>query len=364
VTANRSGALDGLRGLAALAVVSSHLTGSLGVLPYASGGFIGVLVFFALSGYLITGILWRAPATFAHYRVFVRRRVRRLAPVVVALVLVGVPAMALFGQQQLRSVLFEAALALTQTTAFAVSVGRAGHPAWGPTWSLTVEWVFYLAFPLLLLALRVRGLAPRRIRLVLCAVAVALYLGGLLLSPRAFYLSPVANVAVMVAGAVLALRHADPAVEHRRPDPARAMGALVLLGLLVAAPMASLSPAYRFVVFPAVTLASLVVIHECRHPGKVGRALEWRPLALVGTAAYSLYIWHMPVMWLTYLSVPQLPRPVIGLLAMAILVPVVTASFWLLERPVLRRRTGSSRSFATSQPVMTQAGVELEARPT
>jgi hypothetical protein len=72
----------------------------------------------------------------------------------------------------------------------------------------------------------------------------------------------------------------------------------------------------------------------------------------------------MPVMWLTYLSVPQLPRPVIGLMAMGILVPVVTASFWLLERPVLRRRNGASPSFATSQPVMTQAAVELEARPT
>jgi peptidoglycan/LPS O-acetylase OafA/YrhL len=354
VTASRSGALDGLRGLAALAVVSSHLTGSVGVLPYASGGFIGVLVFFVLSGYLIAGILWRAPATWAHYRVFVRRRFRRLAPVVVALVVVGVPAMALFGRQELRSVLFEAALALTQTTAFAVSVGAAGHPAWGPTWSLTVEWVFYLAFPLLLIGLRVRGLSSRRIRLVLAAVAAALYIGGLLLSPRAFYLSPVANVGVMVAGAILALHHADPTVEHRRPDPARATAALVLLGLLVAAPMASLSPAYRFIVFPAVAVATLVVIHECRNPGRVGRALGWRPLALVGTAAYSVYIWHMPVMWLTYVSVPPLPRPVIGLVAMVALVPVVTVSFWFLERPVLRHRPARSPS-GDAQPVTRQA---------
>lgn len=361
MTASRSGALDGLRGLAALAVVSSHLTGSVGVLPYASGGFIGVLVFFVLSGYLIAGILWRAPATWAHYQVFVRRRFRRLAPVIVALVVVGVPAMVLFGRQELRSALGEAALALTQTTAFAVSVGQAGHPAWGPTWSLTVEWVFYLAFPLLLIGLRVRGLSPRRIRLVLAVVAAALYLGGLLLSPRAFYLSPVANVAVMVAGGILALRHADPAVEHRRPDPARATFALILLALLVAAPMASLSPAYRFIVFPAVTAATLVVIHECRNPGRVGRALGWRPLALVGTAAYSLYIWHMPVMWLTYVSVPDLPRPVIGLVAIVALVPVVTASFWFLERPVLRHRPTPAAAGVgqppLSQPVSTQQPV-------
>lgn len=351
-TAIRSGALDGLRGLAALAVVSSHLSGSLGVLPYASGGFIGVLVFFALSGYLIAGILWRAPATVARYRIFIRRRFRRLAPVAVALVVLGGPAMVIFGHEDLRSAIFEAALALTQTTAFAVSVGLAGHPAWGPTWSLTVEWTFYLLFPVLLGGLRFRGVSPKGIRRTLVALAVALYLVGLVfLSPRAFYLSPVANVAVMVSGAVLALTHATEHQPRQRPDPARATAALVLLALLVAAPMASLSPAYRFIVFPAVTAATLLVINECRHPGRVGAALGARPLVVVGLSAYSLYIWHMPVMWLTYVSVPHLPRPLIGLLAMLVLVPVVTASYWFLERPVLRAGSRPTAQPAPAVPV-------------
>jgi peptidoglycan/LPS O-acetylase OafA/YrhL len=160
--------------------------------------------------------------------------------------------------------------------------------------------------------------------------------GLLFLTPRAFYLSPVANVAVMVSGAVLALSHATQNPPRPRPDPARATAALVLLALLVAVPMASLSPAYRFIVFPAATVATLLVINECRHPGRVSGALAARPLVVVGISAYSLYIWHMPVMWLTYVTVPHLPRPLIGLMAMLVLVPVVAASYWFLERPVLR----------------------------
>jgi peptidoglycan/LPS O-acetylase OafA/YrhL len=324
----------------------------LGVLPYASGGFIGVLVFFVLSGYLIAGILWRSPPTLAHYRIFVRRRVQRLAPVVVALVVVGTPTMATFGRQEWQSAVFDAGLALTQTTAFGLVAGLAEHPPWSPTWSLTVEWIFYLGFPLVLLGLRLRGLSPRSIRRVLTGLALCLYLAGLSLSPRAFYLLPVANIAAMVAGAILALHHADPAVASRRPDPARAVAALVMCGLLVCVPMATLSPAYRFIVFPAVTAATLLVINESRHLGRVSGALAARPLVAIGTSAYSLYIWHMPVMWLTYLAVPQLPRPVIGVLAVAAMVPVVTASYWFLERPVLRR--GSRRVPSTTgddQPV-------------
>ena len=334
--ARRSAALDGLRGLAAIAVVTSHLTVNVGVVPYTSGGFVGVLVFFALSGYLITGILWRGPATLAHYRLFLRRRFQRLAPVVTALAVAGIPLLVVMGGASLTAALVQAALALSQTTGFAFGVGFPVHPVWSPTWSLTVEWTFYLLFPLVLLGLRARRLSPRAIRGILAVLAVALYVAGLLVSPRAFYLLPVANLSVMLAGAILAITHATAPAPVTRPDPARAAAALVLLALLVVLPLAPLSPAYRFIVFPAVAVATLLVINEVRHTGRLGAAMGHRSLTLVGLSAYSLYLWHVPVMWLTFMAVPQLPRPVIGLLSLVVMVPVVTVSFWLLERPVLK----------------------------
>ncbi|KQU69445.1 acyltransferase [Phycicoccus sp. Root101] len=345
--ARRSAALDGLRGLAAIAVVTSHLTANVGVVPYSSGGFVGVLVFFALSGYLITGILWRGPATSAHYRSFLWRRVKRLAPVVTVLAATGIPLLLLVGGESAAFTLGQAALTLSQTTGFAFGSGVAIHPLWSPTWSLTVEWVFYLVFPLVLSALRARGLTPRAIRGVLAVLVVALYIAGLLLSPRAFYLLPVANVSVMLAGAVLAITHATQSAPGGRPDPARAAAALVLLVLLVLVPLAPLSPAYRFIVFPAATIAALLVINEVRHTGWLGAALGHRSLTLVGRSAYSLYLWHVPVMWLTYMAVPQLPRPLIGLLSLIALVPVVMISYWLLERPVLNRG-GSAKPTVTA----------------
>jgi peptidoglycan/LPS O-acetylase OafA/YrhL len=156
------------------------------------------------------------------------------------------------------------------------------------------------------------------------------------MSPRAFYLLPVANLSVMLLGAMLAISHATARGPVTRPDPARAGAALTLLGLLVVVPLTPLSPAYRFIVFPAVAVASLLVLNEARHPGWVAALLGRRPLTVVGSSAYSLYLWHVPVMWVTYVAVPELPRPVIGLLSLVVLVPVVTASYWFLERPVLK----------------------------
>ena len=341
--ARRSAVLDGLRGLAAMAVVTSHLAVNVGVVAYSSGGFVGVLVFFALSGYLITGILWRGPATWAHYRLFLRRRFQRLAPAVTVLAVLAIPLLVGIGGASLTAALVQAALALSQTTGFAFGTGVPIHPVWSPTWSLTVEWTFYLLFPIVLLGLRGRRLSARAIRGVLAVLAVALYIVGLLLSPRAFYLLPVANLSVMLAGAILAITHSTEPTSATRPDPARAGGALTLLALLVVLPLAPLSPAYRFIVFPAVVAATLLVINEVRHTGRLSAAIGHRSLALVGLSAYSLYLWHVPVMWLTFMAVPDLPRPVIGLLSLLVMVPVVAVSYRFLERPVLHpRRAGSA----------------------
>jgi peptidoglycan/LPS O-acetylase OafA/YrhL len=338
-TVTRSGALDGLRGFAAAAVVSSHLTLSMGLIPYDSGGFIGVLAFFVLSGYLITGVCWKAEPAWSSYRAFVRRRVQRLGPVVLALAVVGTPALVLFGQQPVGDALAGAGLALSQLTAFAITLGMEWHPAWSPTWSLTVEWAFYLLFPLAVIVARKRGTDARAVRNIAIAAAAMLYAGGLALSNEAFYLLPVANLGVMLAGAALALAHQTTTREGGwRLDPAWPVFALVLLMVIVVIPGATLGIGYKLVTLPFVTGATVLVIHGCRQGSAVARVLGWRPLRAIGLRAYSVYLWHMPVFWLVWVNAPDASKWVRAAVALVVLVPVAGLSYWALERPIMQSR--------------------------
>jgi peptidoglycan/LPS O-acetylase OafA/YrhL len=337
--AARIGALDGLRGFAALAVVTTHADVSLGLLPYASGGFIGVLIFFVLSGYLITGICWRTTTTAASYAAFVRRRVQRLAGVILALVIVGTPLLVLLGGVPVAKAAISAGVSLAQVTGFAIPLGLTWHPVWLPTWSLTTEWVFYLLFPLVLLVAHQKGVDAKRIRNGALGAMVSLFVLGLGLDATSFYILPVANLAVMLAGAALALQHV--ASPTRRPiERSHAAAAMLLLALLVFLPGSALGWTYR-VILPAVAIATALVIHGCSATTGVARVLAHRALTLVGVRAYSLYLWHMPVFWLVWFNTRGLAAWAQLGLSTLLLVPTVAVSYNLLERPWLKARQPS-----------------------
>lgn len=342
----RNRALDGIRGFAALAVFFAHLVVHMGLLPYAPLGVMGVIMFFALSGYLIAGICWRTPATWAAYGTFLRRRVVRLAPVVVALAVVGVPALVLFGAQPLNRVGRDAVIALAQVTAFATAFGVDTVEAFRPTWSLTVEWAFYLVFPVVLSGLRRSGADAGRVSRVLAVVGVGLYAVGLLLPPVQFYLLPVANLGVLFVGAALATWHLHLRAREEVPrtvDPARTWMALLMLSILVVLPGYTLSWGWKGAVLPATTICTLVVIHGCWAGNSASRALAVGPLRHVGLRAYSLYLWHLPIMWLVWVNMPDSSRGLRAVVAVAVVAVVVPLSFELLERPVLRSRLGAGR---------------------
>jgi peptidoglycan/LPS O-acetylase OafA/YrhL len=333
--------LDGLRGFAAIAVVTTHADVSLGLLPYGSGGFIGVLVFFVLSGYLITAQVWRAAPDWSSYRRFVVRRVQRLGPAVLGLACISGPVMVLWGGQTPWEAARDALVALLQSTAFVWSFAYDVAPQWSPTWSLTVEWSFYLVVPAVLVAARRRGASTVITRNVAGAAAAGVYVVGCLLPAKAFYLLPVANLGVMLAGAALALDHLCPRA-RRSADPVRAVAALAMLLTLVVLPGSTLAWTYR-VVMPAVTVAAVVVIHGCRLPGPATKLLTRRPLTALGLRAYSLYLWHMPVLWLVWVNTRGMSPWLQAAVALAALVPVVVASYHWLERPWLRARAGAAR---------------------
>ena len=345
----RDGMLDGLRGSAVVAVVYVHFLFYSGH-ARPGGGYVGVLVFFVLSGYLITRVLWlRGSGDLRNdYRTFVRRRVRRLYPPLVVMVLLSAPLLVAFGPGDAHEAAVGSVAALTQTTALWFGANQPVFEPLVPTWSLTVEWVFYLLWPLALLRLRARGLGLDASRRVALGAAAVLFVVSLPLPSQQFYLLPLANVGVMLVGAGLALSHlgrSDAAPGGR--DPQISDLAFLLFLVIVFLPSAGATGVwvYRFTQFPIAIIAAYLVIDQ--RPGTGGiarRLLESRPMRTIGITSYSTYLWHLPVLWVVWWGLHDLPANLRLLLALGILVPVVWASYTFVEKPWLSGRRPEVRS--------------------
>ena len=346
--------LDGLRGVAVLAVVAYHYLAVVG--RQGTSGFLGVPVFFMLSGYLITGLLpsGRVGVTGAYAR-FLIRRLRRLAPSLVAVVIVGTPLFVLVGAQPWHDALLAAGLALTQLMAVFASLHPTYQSPLGPTWSLAVEWWFYLAWPLLLLGMRRFRVSTLAARNTALAVAVATVAVALPLPGAAFYFSPLPNLGVLLCGAALALHQQ---VRHERGRTANTRdilptGALALLLALLPVPSTTEGPGYRVLLLPATVLATVILLDApVDQPSLASRLLEARWLRAVGTRAYSVYLWHMPVLWLTMHATTYRSGWATSALSLAVTAVVVELAHRTLERP-FTQPAGTTRSlalFSTTQP--------------
>jgi peptidoglycan/LPS O-acetylase OafA/YrhL len=332
--------------VAALAVLWSHVVVHLGLMPVPPLGGMGVLVFFVLSGYLIARIVARRAGQPRAYRSFLRRRAMRLGPAIMALSIVGPVILVSTGAGDPGVALLQGVLAFTQTTAFVSAVNNSVHPVLAPTWSLTVEWTFYLLFPACLLALLRRGHPLLTLARASAVLAGGFYGVALLLDPLAFYLLPVANLGVMVLGAALGLAHhagwAGPQRVRGGPWPWAGAAVIVIFTFLPGYP---LGWGYKLSVLPATALGSVLVISGSMAGHPVGRLLATRVLTTVGVRAYSLYLWHMPVLWLTWRATGSYSWGTAAI-ACLLLVPVVELSYRLLEVPVLR----GGASALTPQP--------------
>ncbi len=299
-------AIDGLRAVAVIGVVLFH-----GGVSWAPGGYLGVDVFFVLSGYLITTLLLRERVATGgiDLKQFWVRRLRRLAPaLLVLLAAVGVAAPFLVDASQRASVRGDGLAALGYVANWRFIVTEQSYFAGTPSplrhlWSLSVEEQWYLAFPVVLaLALR----SARRIRLVLAGlvvatVASALWMAHLASGPvelsRAYYGTD-ARAHSLLVGAVLAVVAAQWPLHRAR----RLLAGLGLAGAaLVVAAFALVGETERWMYrggFLGLALASAAVVAAVALPGPVGplaRVLGWRPLVAVGKVSYGLYLWHWPV---------------------------------------------------------------------
>ncbi len=347
--------LDGLRALAVIAVLLYHASPDL--MP---GGFLGVEVFFVLSGYLITSLLlaeWQRQQQI-NLRGFWLRRLRRLLPAVLAVLVVTLAFAALFLPDELAELRPQALAALAyvsnwqqilQQTSYFESVGR--PPLLRHLWSLAVEEQFYLIWPpLLFVGLRLsRGNERPLLAAALGTAFASCLLMALLYQPdadpsRVYYGTDTRASGPLIGAALALIWRPGAAWRTRFPRAVELVGLVALVALVLAATRVSEYDAHLYRGgFLAIDLASVLVIAAVTLPG--GRlaapAFAWPPLIWIGLRSYSIYLWHWPVFDLTR---PQLDVPLDGLpltvLRLAVTVLLAELSFRAVEAPVRRGALG------------------------
>ncbi len=355
--------IQGLRALAVLLVVLFHAR-----LPIP-GGFTGVDVFFAISGFVITAMLVRQRAQAGRIAMgtFYLRRFLRLTPAL-ALV-VAVVALASFflqspyGDQQTTSATGIGALLLSANFVIGHAAGDyfaagAVHNPLLNTWSLSVEEQFYLVFPgLLVLAWYLGRKARRPLRLPLLivlaitvgsfALAIAWTYGSALLEPLtayfggaqtfAFY-SPITRAWEFGIGAVLALGLPHlPTLSHKWRELTGYAG--VALVLYAAFGITDSMPFPGWLALFPVVGTCLIIWAGSQGDTAVSRVFAWRPFTLIGDTSYSWYLWHWPL--IVFAGVIWPSEPWILVAAAAFSLAPALLSYRFLEQPMrkLRPRT-------------------------
>lgn len=357
--------LDGLRGLAVIAVVLYHA----GV-PWMPGGFLGVSVFFTLSGFLITSLLLREHHTHGRIdrRAFWNRRFRRLLPAALAgIVLATAFTIAAGTPAQQVNFRGDALASLTYVANWwFIHEGSAyGALSSAPSalqhyWSLSIEEQFYVVFPLvvpILLARRraLSWLAAALVAVVASSTAVAAF-GDL--DPLTVYLGTATRLAEIAVGALLAVAYATAGrLEEPTARTPRGRTAIATTGaaalILVVCSFVEAERTDSWVTGGGLSLYALVsaaVIVAAISPGPVATVLAARPVQRLGHISYGVYLYHWPLLlWL-------LPGGVEGdgvlrmLLAITGTLALAVASYRWLEQPIRRRSAFGARSMRIAAP--------------
>ena len=347
--------LDGLRAIAVVAVLFFHFLPA--TLP---GGFLGVDVFFVVSGFLITTLLLREIDSRGRVDLltFWRRRARRLLPVLVLVVITSVSVARLVGGDLLVGIGRQTLGALTFTSNWLeIAVGASYFHSTSPIlfvnlWSLAVEEQFYLFWPLaLVVALALTRNTRQRVRVVAGIALVSTVLMAALYTPgedatRVYYGTDTHLMGVM-AGAAFALAWADPQLRAglRTELWRRWRGLAVLAALVVLVSLmrwATFTSTFTFRGGIALaTLATLVLIAGLlESPSPWRRLMSLPPLTWIGERSYAIYLWHWPVLVIAGAVVPYTDgtNRGYGVLLGALLTTLVLSelSLRLVERPVRR----------------------------
>ena len=339
VADHRRADIQGLRALAVIVVIAFHAG-----LPLP-GGFVGVDVFFVISGFVITAMLMREWASSGRiaFGTFYLRRFRRLTPALALMVGATMIAAAFLlsplgpqetaAQTGIGAMLFVANAVIAATTGGYFDARAEINPLLN-TWSLSVEEQFYLVFPALLaLGWLLARTSRRQLPAILIVAAVAVSSFTLTLvpsdSPWLGFYSPFTRAWEFAIGALLALA----AVRIKSVALATVIAVAGLAAVLASLWLIDDSTPFPgpWTLLPTVG-ALLLLLAGSQSANPVSRALGWRPIVAIGDTSYSLYLWHWPVIVFAAALWPETPW-VLVVAAIVSIAPAVL-SYRYVEQPI------------------------------
>lgn len=361
--ARRVRGLDGLRALAASAVLAYHL-----IPGVAMGGFLGVDVFFVLSGFLITALLIREKQRFGgiNLKSFWLRRIRRLLPAVGLMSVITLIVAGLLNRDLLVGILPQFVGVLTFSYNWVeisqgVSYFNQAQPhLWTNVWSLAVEQQFYLFWPLVVVGIlflrpKWRPAVPLTLA-VISAGLMAFWVSGTTEFTRA-YQGTDSHAFGLMLGAALAMVATDPmgmpgGVARGWQKWLRGVLAWICLAIIVSTWF--LIPDDRAWVYPWGTLIAVVAtlgliqgflpeIDEASGPGRLlATVLDARPLVWLGERSYGIYLWHWPLWVIASKMMPAAPVILIALIVIAVSLLAATLSYRYVEVPMRQEGIGAT----------------------
>jgi len=339
--------LDGLRGVAVILVIIFHSG-----LDWLPGGFLGVSVFFTLSGFLITSLLINECENSGriNLKAFWGRRLRRLAPasLVVIAVVIGLASWlsTSIEASRIKGDAISAVLYFSNWR-FIYSGHSYGELFASPSplqhlWSLSIEEQLYVVVPVIIAGLFAVGLRRRGIGVVLLVGVFGSTIATMLISGHEhIYYGTHTRAAELLLGAALACLFGQR-IEQLATKPARPWSTLYLLPLLGVVLLAKFSTVDSAWVYSgALTLfglLSVVCLIAAIQGGPVRAILSWSVLVRVGEVSYGLYLIHWPVIvWLNTDRIDVNPTALFGA-QVVVTVLLTVLSYWLIEQPIRHRK--------------------------
>ena len=328
--------LDGLRGVAIVAVVLHHH-------GFLELGWAGVDLFFVLSGFLITRILWNTRGRPDYWTTFYRKRALRILPPLLPLLVVGIALTKHLSVWAAAGYLFFLGNVVD-------ALGH-GSPVLGITWSLAIEEHFYLMWPVAVLFLSRKRLVQLSL-LILCIEPI-LRVAFTHVHPGMIYLLTPFRLDGLAAGSLLALldSHGDAQSLLRRYSGGMSLASVALYGGLLAIFGAQFSRyaesrifdglGYSIIAMAAFFIIAYVLLNE---DAWISKALSFKPLAGLGLISYGVYLFHLLALGIAekiaHVRTFPVPYPVLHRLALFD-IPCLLVFAWLsyrfYELPIMRR---------------------------